>query len=56
MTLTLGAYLVYLGNEIDTSSVKAVLVDDAIRQSGRTPNRNCPVSRFTFAIELPSPN
>jgi sugar (pentulose or hexulose) kinase len=33
MTLILEAYLVYPGIEIGTSSVKAVLVDGAIRQT-----------------------
>jgi hypothetical protein len=79
-----GAYWVYLGMDIATSSVKAVLVDGAgasvdpasaalpidgpqlavnprpaglllfdgaIRHAGKTPNRNCPSARYTFAIK-----
>lgn len=31
---------------------RLLLFDGAIRHAGRPPNRNCPVSRYTFAIKL----
>lgn len=33
---------------------RLLLFDGAIRHAGRPPNRNCPVSRYTFAIKLRS--
>ena len=34
---------------------RLVLFDGAIRHAGKAPNRNCYVSRFTFAIKLRAP-
>jgi hypothetical protein len=34
---------------------RLLLFDGAIRHAGRPPNRNCPVSRYTFAIKLRRP-
>ena len=45
----------YLESKVTTATpyqLHLMVIDGAIRHAGKPPNRNCTMSRFTFAIKL----